>query len=234
MQQVFKISINNNNQIDIAFTKKRNIKKIILRFNAKTRQPVVSLPYSITFKQALDFVNDNINWLEEHLSKVESRVNIIKNALQDGEVEILGSLYQIICHQQSKNTAVFINNEIIIFYTDPKNIEAIFTKHLKIFIKNYFYNKSLQKANLVNKAINKVIISGANTKWGSCSNKGNLRYNFRLAFAPLFVVDYLIAHEVAHLVHFNHSSSFWELVDELTNYKIVAKDWLKQNGKDLF
>ncbi len=233
MQQVFKISVNNN-QIDIAFTKKRNIKKIVLRFNAKTRQPVVSLPHSVTFKQALDFVNDNINWLEEHLLKVENRVNIIKNALNKGEVEILGSLYTIICHQQSKNTAVFINNEIIIFYTETKNIEAIFTKYLKLFIKNYFYNKSLQKANLVNKAINKVIISGANTKWGSCSSKGNLRYNFRLAFAPLFVVDYLIAHEVAHLVHFNHKEEFWKLVDELTQYTIVAKEWLKQNGKDLF
>ena len=52
--------------------------------------------------------------------------------------------------------------------------------------------------------------------------------------APTFVIDYIVAHEVAHLKEFNHSKNFWKVVNELTNFTDIAKTWLKQNGKSLY
>ena len=68
------------------------------------------------------------------------------------------------------------------------------------------------------------------SNWGSCSNQGNLNLSTRLLFAPDDVVDYVIIHELAHLIELNHSDRFWKLVsDAMPNYK-EKEDWLKENG----
>jgi predicted metal-dependent hydrolase len=71
------------------------------------------------------------------------------------------------------------------------------------------------------------------TRWGSCSTSGTLSFSWRLIFAPPFVLDYVAAHEVAHLREMNHGPSFWRLVrDTVPNYN-RAKNWLKTNGAEL-
>lgn len=78
---------------------------------------------------------------------------------------------------------------------------------------------------------NRVFIKGQKTRWGSCSQQKNLNFNWRLVMAPLPVLDYIVAHELAHLVEMNHSKKFWDLVELIyPNYK-VQKAWLKKNGR---
>lgn len=70
--------------------------------------------------------------------------------------------------------------------------------------------------------------------WGSCSSKGNLNFNWRIIMAPEPVCDYVIIHELCHLVFMDHSANFWNLVESLCpNYKQYKK-WLKENGKQLY
>lgn len=77
---------------------------------------------------------------------------------------------------------------------------------------------------------NKVKISNAQKRWGSCSVKGNLNFSWRLIMAPLEVIDYLVVHELFHLVELNHSSKFWSKVESvLPNYR-QARQWLKDNS----
>ncbi|KNY30416.1 M48 family metallopeptidase [Pseudobacteroides cellulosolvens] len=71
------------------------------------------------------------------------------------------------------------------------------------------------------------------TRWGSCSRDGNLNFNWKLVMAPLWVVDYVVLHEVCHLKHLNHSKDFWWLVEyHMPQYK-KAQEWLKNNGASL-
>lgn len=71
------------------------------------------------------------------------------------------------------------------------------------------------------------------TRWGSCSSRGNLNFNWRLIFAPLQVLDYVIIHELAHLKEMNHSPRFYAVVAQvMPDYKIWQR-WLKENGKSL-
>ena len=70
-------------------------------------------------------------------------------------------------------------------------------------------------------------------RWGSCNNKGELSFNYLLMMAPLWVVDYVIIHELCHLKHLNHSNKFWQLVDQYyPNYK-DAQLWLKKHQSQL-
>lgn len=78
-----------------------------------------------------------------------------------------------------------------------------------------------------------VRIGAARTRWGSCSNKGTLNFTWRLVMAPLDVVDYVVVHELAHLLVPNHSAAFWRQVESmLPNYR-ACRDWLKQHGHTL-
>jgi predicted metal-dependent hydrolase len=71
------------------------------------------------------------------------------------------------------------------------------------------------------------------SRWGSCSSSGTLSFSWRLIFAPSFVLDYVAAHEVAHLREMNHSQRFWRLVRQTMPEMQRARIWLKQNGADL-
>jgi predicted metal-dependent hydrolase len=71
------------------------------------------------------------------------------------------------------------------------------------------------------------------SRWGSCSSQGSLNFSWRLILAPAGVLDYLAAHEVAHLVHMNHSTRFWKLTQKLCAETDRAEAWLKAHGKEL-
>ncbi len=86
------------------------------------------------------------------------------------------------------------------------------------FTKNYYHTISIRDQK---------------TRWGSCSGKGNLSFNWRLILAPPEILDYVVVHELCHLTHLNHSKDFWNMVGNiLPDYKIRRK-WLKENGHTL-
>jgi len=78
-----------------------------------------------------------------------------------------------------------------------------------------------------------VQIRGQRTRWGSCSSRGTLSFNWRLALAPLEVLDYVVVHELCHLREPNHSSRFWRLVASRRPGWRRQRDWLTFNGPEL-
>jgi predicted metal-dependent hydrolase len=76
-------------------------------------------------------------------------------------------------------------------------------------------------------------IRDQSTRWGSCSSSGCLSFSWRLIMAPSVVLDYLAAHEVAHLAEMNHGARFWQLVEQTMPQMNEAKDWLRREGMDL-
>ena len=89
------------------------------------------------------------------------------------------------------------------------------------------------KAIDINKSIASIRIGDTKSRWGSCSHDGNLSFCWRLVMAPDAVLDYVVAHEVAHLAELNHGPKFWRWVEELTADVGGAKKWLRLNGEAL-
>ena len=90
--------------------------------------------------------------------------------------------------------------------------------------------KATYYAPKVGVAFGRITIRNQRTRWGSCSSKGNLNFNYRLAYMPPAVLDYVVVHELAHLRHMDHSKEFWALVGVyLPDYKERRK-WLKEHG----
>lgn len=87
-----------------------------------------------------------------------------------------------------------------------------------------YYNK------ICNFKFNKINIKNQRTKWGSCSKKGNLNFNYKIALMPERIADYIIIHELCHLKEFNHSGKFWNLVAEFMPDYLKIKEELKNKG----
>jgi len=81
--------------------------------------------------------------------------------------------------------------------------------------------------------VNKVRITSARTRWGSCSSKNNLNFTYRLCMAPLRVIDYVVLHELTHLKHHNHSKAFWNAIEKIKPDYRKNRDWLKKHGASL-
>jgi predicted metal-dependent hydrolase len=79
----------------------------------------------------------------------------------------------------------------------------------------------------------RLIVRGAKTRWGSCSQKGNLNFNWKLMMTPEPVIDYVIIHELAHLKEMNHSKNFWKLVAEHCPQWRKHRKWLKEHESEL-
>ncbi len=95
---------------------------------------------------------------------------------------------------------------------------AVLTGRVEFFAREYGFN------------VEKIRISSARTRWGSCSQKGTLSFTWRLVMAPTEVIDYVVVHELCHLKQMNHSKTFWEQVETILPAYRAYRKWLKKNG----
>ncbi len=94
--------------------------------------------------------------------------------------------------------------------------------------------RTVEYSEIIGVKYNNIRIKNTKTRWGSCSSKGNLNFNFRIIMAPQAVMDYIIVHELCHLKHLNHSKKFWSAVALYMPDYENHKEWLKVNGMKLY
>lgn len=78
-----------------------------------------------------------------------------------------------------------------------------------------------------------ITIRDQKTRWGSCSSRGTLSFNYRLIYGPAGPLDYVVVHELCHLTHMNHSKDFWNMVESIMPDYRIYKQWLREHGHEL-
>ena len=78
-----------------------------------------------------------------------------------------------------------------------------------------------------------ITVRDQKTRWGSCSSRGTLSFNYRLIFAPPVILDYVVVHELCHLTHMNHSREFWDMVAQIMPKHKEYRKWLQDHGHEL-
>ena len=130
------------------------------------------------------------------------------------------------------NKVEFKNNSIIISSLEKNRHNSVFYDWIKSEIID------LTKKILIDKFkgnnLKKIRISNSFNYWGSCNTKDSISIDWRLIFAPKYVIEYIIIHELCHLTVFNHSSKFWELVDTKISNRRKSQNWLKVNANYLY
>ena len=215
------------NEIDIFFTKRKKQKNICLKINQKG-DIILSAPYFCTQSKALEFVQKNIEWIKKHKNQNPSQIKFSNN----DSISILGKTYLINHNPQQKN-GIRIDNNTLVVGGELNFIHRRISNFAKKELLSYIDQKANQMAGVIQKKPNKISLKNTTSRWGSCSSKQNLNFCWKIAFAPLFVIDYLIAHEVSHLKEMNHSADFWKTVSLFQVEQAKAQIWLRKNGKNL-
>jgi predicted metal-dependent hydrolase len=195
---------------------------------------IVRAPLRTSLKEIQSFIAEKEDWILKTQLKVKERaINTRARSYSDGEsYPFLGHNYILHIDDSGSRPLQFDNA----FYLSQK----LQPKAEKLF-RDWYRKQALSLISLrvelfaekFGLRYSKVGISNARRRWGSCSPKGNLNFSWRLAMAPVVVIDYVVIHELAHLLVKNHSSHFWKKVEEMMpDYKVYRK-WLRDNESNL-
>lgn len=144
----------------------------------------------------------------------------------------LGKSYELETRMNQKNIVELADK----FYVASSNAPAV-KRYLTGWFRQQARKVIQQRVLLLSKMaglhFNTMSITDAETRWGSCSSQRNLNFNWKLVMAPMEVIDYVAAHELAHLVEMNHSRQFWETVRKMFPLYRQYRTWLRRNGDTL-
>lgn len=211
---------------------RRKVNHIRISVN-KDKEVRVIIPMKYPVSELKSILEKKADWIKKKLEHFENLKNNFFNG-NENEILYLGKRYLFILKPEMKNYFQ-INKE------DKKICSGVDLLNKRIqehWLKQEAERVIKERISFINKdnrfKINRIYIRSQKTKWGNCSSKGNISFNWRLIKAPLEVIDYLIIHELVHLEEMNHSKAFWYKVSQLyPNFK-EANKWLKKSGVGLF
>jgi hypothetical protein len=165
--------------------------------------------------------------------------NAPKLTLTDGSTfSLLGKEITLrVLRVEKKRTVVKMNGNELLVQTsnpDPDHVRAAATAWFKYAAAKIIPERVQQINTQIAFPFKNVIVRDQKSRWGSCSRRGTLSFNWRLLLVPASVMDYLIVHELAHLQEMNHSIRFWRLVHKLCPSFRESERWLKRYGNAMF
>jgi predicted metal-dependent hydrolase len=194
--------------------------------------PVLTIPRNGRWTEAQGFLERHRGWLAARLRRAAPRT-----AFADGELlPLRGVPHRIHATGRLRGRVEVseIDGELSLLVPgEAAHIPRRLTEWLKTEAQRDLAERSNIHAATLGVVVKSVAMRSQSTRWGSCSSTGSLNYNWRLILAPAHVLDYVAAHEVAHLVHMNHSASFWNTVKKALPDMERGKAWLKAHGKVL-
>ncbi|MFI3240977.1 MAG: SprT family zinc-dependent metalloprotease [Alphaproteobacteria bacterium] len=214
---------------EIIINQSPKAKRMSLKIDVQKKLPILTLPKYFSKKQALDFLDKHQCWIENKLSALPQT-----KTFGFGDSIKLFDVEYIITPDTNCISCCKIKDNCLLAPNDKELLNSRIIKFIKKHAKEKLEELSKQKAATIGYKINNVVIKDTKSRWGSCSSKGNINYSFRLALAPLFVADSIVAHEVCHLKEHNHGDGFYNLLYKICPDYDKAEHWLKLKSKELY
>ncbi|MCE3233269.1 MAG: putative metal-dependent hydrolase [Rickettsiaceae bacterium] len=203
-------------------------RRITVRVSAQSGVELV-IPKRVSLKKAMDFLYSKEDWILHKKSLTPEAV-----PFKDGaEIPIQGKIYTIRHSGELRGITHIEGRELIV--SGPKNsIE----RKVQTFLEEMAKKKITARANIEAEKLgvqySRITIRDTTTRWGSCSASRALSFSWRLIMAPKEVLDYVAAHEIAHIREMNHSKKFWNIVAKLYPNYNKARQWLRDQGSTLY
>ena len=203
-------------------------RRMIVRVNPATGEISVTAPTRRGLSAALDFARGEREWIAGQLAKAPGPVLLSISA----EIPFLGRPHRI-CAAKRGPAPVWAEDGVIWVRGDAAHGPRRVLDFLKREARSAFEARVLAHAARLGVKPSRITVRDTASRWGSCSTARALSFSWRLILAPAFVMDYVVAHEVAHLREMNHSPRFWVHVKSLLPELNTAQAWLRTNGRDL-
>ncbi|RBI74051.1 M48 family peptidase [Roseovarius sp. TE539] len=211
----------------VALTLRRSsrARRMSLRISGLDGRVTLTVPPGTSEREALDFARSKAEWLRGRLAGVP-----VQQVVRPGmKVPVEGQPRQV---AQGEGRGIYlIGDEILLPRGDAqgRRLRAWF----RTLARERLSRASDRHAANLGLDYSRITLRDTRSRWGSCTSAGALMYSWRLIMAPPDVLDYVAAHEVAHLGEMNHSARFWRLVAQLRPDFETQRRWLHRNGADL-
>jgi len=211
----------------------RQARRYTLRIQAATREVVLTIPPRGTLKEAREFAQKHGGWIAARLGRLPEAA-----PFTDGALLPLRGVPHRISHRRTARGTVWTelgdNGEPLLCVAgQAPHLDRRIGDFLRREARHDLHAATSRYAAALGLSFKRITVRDQSSRWGSCSTNGMLSFSWRLILAPSQVLDYLAAHEVAHLVEMNHSPRFWRLVQRICPHHQGAKAWLDAHGADL-
>lgn len=212
--------------IPLILRRSAQAKRISLRISQLDGRVTLTMPKRLAECEALDFARSKEAWIRKHLEArcVDTAVGI------GSEIPLGGKMYRVIA---GTGRRVQITSEGIFVPGPEERVGKRLGAHLKEIARDRLAGASDDYAARLGRSYNRLSLRDTRSRWGSCTSDGGLMYSWRLIMAPPEVLDYVAAHEVAHLAQMNHSQAFWDEVTRIYGDYAAARGWLRKHGSTL-
>lgn len=209
----------------------KRARRLALRLDASARLFHLVLPRGVSGVKAQMFADAHDDWMREKLEDLPQLIYLEDGATipvfgQDRRIDL--SLDPTV-----KRISITLNSHQILVRAPHADIGPRLLRFIKDQARDRLTALAHDKAAQIGKGIHSIQIRDPKTRWGSCSHDGRLSFSWRLIFAPWAAFDYVVAHEVAHLKHLNHSAKFWRVCEDLSEDYQRGFDWMKHNAFEL-
>ncbi len=205
-------------------------RRLLLRIDAASRQVELVLPKGVAAEHGIKFLAAQRGWIAARLLALPTPVPFAEGAI----VPVFGVPHRIRREEDPAAPPVAILGGEIRVRGDPAHLARRVRDHLVRLAREDLTRRARLCAARIGRPLARVGVRDTKSRWGSCSAKGALSFSWRLVLMPEAVVDYVVAHEVAHLAEMNHGPRFWRLVRSLTPDCAMPRAWLKRHRGRLF
>ena len=203
-------------------------RRMIVKVNPATGEISVTAPSRRGVAHALDFARGEKEWIAGQLAKAPGPVLMTPGAT----IPFRGKLHEIRAVARGP-APVWLEDGVIWVSGQAAHAPRRVLDFLKSEARKACEALTMKHAGRLGVKPSRITVRDTASRWGSCSSTRSLSFSWRLILAPEFVLDYVVAHEVAHIREMNHSPRFWAHVKTLVGDRDTAQAWLRINGREL-
>ena len=218
--------------VPVALKRVSHSQRFTLRVRAATRDVVLSMPAYSSLRSAREFAERNADWIQARLATLPRPVSFEPRSV----VPLRGVEHHIVHRPETRGvvwTEYPASGPQICVAGERPHVSRRVADFLKREAKKDLEAAVRKHTRRIEVVAQRIVLRDTKSRWGSCSSAGTLNFSWRLVMAPAYVLDYLAAHEVAHIVHMDHSPQFWKVTHKLCARTDEAEAWLKTKGADL-
>jgi hypothetical protein len=216
----------------VALRRRAAARRLTLRVSSATGEAVLTIPERTDLAAARRFADAHGGWIAARLARVPDRVALVPGAV----VPLRGVDHRIVHRAvalRRVSAAEGPDGPVLAVSGETAEVAGRVRAFLQREARRDLETAVARYAEALGVTPARITLRDTTSRWGSCSSQGGLNFSWRLVLAPPFVLDYLAAHEVAHLREMNHSQRFWRLVHGVCPATGEAEAWLKRHGTGL-
>lgn len=212
--------------VKVSVRRSARARRLSLRVSRVDGRVTLTLPPRTPLDEGLAFAESRAGWLRGHIARVGGE----ERPALGGSILFEGAALSLVAGPVRRAT---LSAGALVLPDEAAKVVPRVAAFLKATARDRLAAASDRHAARLGRGYRSLTLRDTRSRWGSCSSRGDLMYSWRLVMAPPEVLDYVAAHEVAHLERMDHSPAFWALVDRLFPGHAACRRWLRENGERL-